>query len=98
MNPAIMAAKKMPVPAADKKLKLKIAFSGVGVATTGGTRVTSLCKLQTGIFGAAIPSRKLLVCGRPQIKTTTLRTIQGSQGLSIADLRFAICDCSVSEA
>src|SRR6185437_775147 len=98
MKPAMIAAKKMPVPAADKKLKLKIAFSGVGDATTGGTRETSLCKLQTGILGAAIPSKKLFVCGRPQMKTTTLRTIQGSQGRNIADFRLPISNCSVSEA
>src|ERR1051325_8136942 len=98
VKPAMTAAKRMPVPAADRKLKLKNAFSGVGIATTGGTRDTSLCKLQTGILGAAIPSKKVFVCGSPQMKTTTLRIIQGSQGLSIADFRLPIADRFVSEA
>src|SRR5690242_6425581 len=87
MKPATIAAKRTPVPAADRKLRLKMAFSGAGVATTGGTRDTSLCKLQTGILGAAIPSRRLFVCGRPQMKTTMLRTIQGSQGRSMSEAR-----------
>src|ERR1051326_1606339 len=42
MNPAASAANRIPVPAADRKLKLKIAVSGVGVATTGGTRDESV--------------------------------------------------------
>src|SRR5581483_5629362 len=34
-----------------------------------------------------MPSRKVFVCGKPQMKTTTLRMIQGSQGRSVSEAR-----------
>jgi len=40
--------------------------------------------------GAATPSRNPFVCGSPQMKTTTLRIIQGCQALNISDLEFRI--------
>src|SRR5882762_9670905 len=90
----MIEASKMPLPEADKKLKLKTAFSAAGLATTGGTRRTSLSRPGIGILGAAIPSRNPLVCGNPQTKTTTLRIIHGSQAWNISDLEWRI----VSEA
>src|ERR1700716_396227 len=75
----MIEASKMPLPEADKKLKLKTAFSGAALATTGGTRRTSLSRPRIGIFGAAIPSRNPFVCGKPHTKTTMLRIIHGSQ-------------------
>src|ERR1041385_8263792 len=53
-----------------------------------------------GIFGAAIPSRKAFVCGKPQMNTTRLRMIQGSQARRIADreLRTADCECRSTES
>src|SRR5438552_2610023 len=90
----MIEASKMPLPEADKKLKLNTAFSAAGLATTGGTRRTSLSRPGIGIFGAAIPSRKPFVCGKPQTKTTTLRIIHGSQARNISDLELRV----VSEA
>ena len=77
-------ARKIPLPVADIQLKLKIAASAVGFATTGGTRITSLSRPSTGIVGAEIPSSKAFVCGNPQTKTTTLRIIQGIQARRIS--------------
>src|SRR5437899_13026469 len=53
-----------------------------------------------GIFGAASPSRKDFVCGKPQMNTTTLRMIQGSQGRRNADcgLRIAEFDSALVPA
>src|SRR5438105_9004025 len=85
---------KIPLPEADSQLKLKIAFSAAGFTTTGGTRRTSLSSPGTGIFGAEIASRSIFVCGNPQMNTTMLRMIQGSQARRIADFEWRI----VSEA
>src|SRR5712691_6977432 len=84
----------MPLPDADRKLKLKTAFSGAGFATTGGTRSTSLSRPGIGIFSAEMPSRNDFVCGNPQTNTTTLRIIHGSQARNISDFELRI----VSEA
>src|SRR2546421_6035631 len=86
----MIEANKMPLPDADRKLKLKTAFSAVGFATTGGTRSTSLSRPGIGIFGAARPSRNPFVCGNPQTKTTTLRMIHGSQARNISDFELRI--------
>src|SRR5258708_29757329 len=91
----MIEASKRPLADADKKLKLKTAFSGAGFATTGGTRRTSLSRPRIGIFGAAIPSRNPFVCGSPQTKTTMLRIIQGNQALNISDFELRIADSSV---
>src|SRR5215472_14292919 len=81
-SPAMIAATKMPLPVALSQLQLKTAGSGVAVATTGGTRRTIWSNAGTGSFGAEIPSSNDRVCGRPQINTTTVRMIQGSQASS----------------
>src|SRR5712691_951235 len=83
----MIEANKMPLPDADRKLKLKIAFSAVGFATTGGTRSTNLSRPGIGILGAAMPSRNPFVCGNPQTKTTTLRMIHGSQARKVSEAR-----------
>src|SRR6266536_2167383 len=75
----MIEASRMPLPVADSQLTLKTAPSAVGFTTTGGTRSTSLSRPATAIFGKEIPSRKALVGGKPQTKTTTLRIIHGSQ-------------------
>src|SRR5205809_7508634 len=77
-SPAINDAKRIPLPVAESQLKLNIAASGRGFATTGGTLTTSLSRPATGIFGAETPSRNAFVCGNPQRKTTKLRIIQGT--------------------
>src|SRR2546425_6777729 len=84
-NPAIIEAKKIPLPVADNQLKLKTAASAVGLLTTGGIRMTSLSRFGTAIFGAESPSRKPFVCGNPQTKTTTLRIIHGNQARSVSE-------------
>src|ERR1044071_536267 len=93
-NPAISDAMKIPVPVAESQLKLKTAASAELFATTGGTRTTILSSHITGIFRADNPSRRALTCGKPQVKTTTLRMIQGSQAFKIVLLlctsRFAL--------
>ena len=83
-------AKKIPLPVADNQLKVKIAPSGAGFATTGGTRITSLSRPGTEILAAEIPSRKDFVCGNPHANTTTLRMIQGNQARKILDFWFLI--------
>src|SRR5947207_12226237 len=88
----MIEANKMPLPDADRKLKLKTAFSAVGFATTGGTRSTSLSRPGIGLFGAARPSRNPFVCGSPQMKTTTLRMIHGSQARNISDFELRNSD------
>src|SRR5689334_9382272 len=51
-NPEMIAEKRIPVPDAESQLSRKIAGSGVGLATTGGTRSERLCRFAIGIFGA----------------------------------------------
>src|ERR1043166_9210280 len=97
-KPAMIAAKKIPLPDAERKLKLKMAFSGAAFATTGGTRWTNLSNAYTGSFGAAIPSKNAFTWGRPQMKTMMLRMIQGSQGRIVSEARAltrARLDCGV---
>ena len=51
-----MAASKMPVPVADRRLSLNSAASGFAPGgATGGTRWTRLCKYGTASLGAANP-------------------------------------------
>src|SRR5712692_6440741 len=94
----MIEASKMLLPDADRKLKLKTAFSAVGFATTGGTRSTSLSRPWIGIFGAEMPSRNPFVCGNPQTKTTTLRIIHGSQASIIANRGLRIADFVATSA
>src|SRR5207244_9697276 len=86
-SPAMIDAKKIPLPVADNQLRVKTAPSVAGLATTGGTRITSLSSPGTEILGAEIPSRKDVVCGNPQTNTTTLRIIHGSQARSVSEAR-----------
>src|SRR6516162_3421089 len=54
MRPAMMPAMQMPVPVALSQLKVNTAGSLAFLATTGGTRSTSLCRPCTGNAGAVI--------------------------------------------
>src|SRR4029079_14538527 len=81
-------AMKIPEPVAESQLKLKTAASGELFATTGGTRTTILSSHITGIFGADSPSSRVLTCGKPQMKTTTLRMIHGSHARRMV---FVLC-------
>src|SRR6516165_902669 len=76
--PEITAENRIPVPVIDSQLKTYTAGSGVGLATTGGTRCTMLFKPSMGRRMIERSSRNAFTCGKPQIKTRTLRTIQGS--------------------
>src|ERR1700730_4768583 len=82
-RPAMIEASRIPLPDADSQLKLKTAPSAVGLATTGGTRRTSLSRPGTEIFNSENPSMNAFVCGRPQTNTTTLRMIHGNQARRI---------------
>ncbi len=84
-SPARRAAKRIPVPVAESQLRLKMAGSGVGAATTGGTRSTTLCRPVTGILMVVFASIHAEKRGRPQTKTTTLKTNQGSQALKMVE-------------
>src|SRR5208283_4752500 len=81
-KPAMMDAKKMPLPEADNQLKLNTAGSAAGFATTGGTRRIKLCRPATGILKIEILSRKALMLGSPHKNTVTLRISQGTQALT----------------
>ena len=67
----------MPVPVAESRLKLNTAASACASATTGGTFITRLFRPATGSLAIQIPSRNVLNCGVPQMKTKTERMIQG---------------------
>src|SRR5215813_4250607 len=94
-RPATTAARKIPVPVADSQLKLKTAASAAGFITTGGTRITSLSRAETGNRGKERLSRNDLVCGRPQMNTTALNIIQGNQAWKISDFELRIADCEM---
>src|ERR1700682_3552749 len=72
-RPEMMAAIKMPVPEAEIQFNWKIAASGVGFATTGGTRRIRLCSPATGILKMEILSRKALTEGSPHKNTSMLK-------------------------
>ncbi len=78
----IILAMKIPVPVADRILNMYTAGSALSAVTTGGTLITRLCKPGIGNLYTQRPSRKVLICGRPQMKTSTLRIIQGVQALT----------------
>src|SRR4051812_26533618 len=82
-KPAMIDAMRIAVPVADSQLKMKTAPSGAGVATTGGTRVTSLSSPAIASFGDDTPLRKFFTVGRPQANTTTLRMIHGVHERSV---------------
>src|SRR5271169_247098 len=54
MKPEIIAANRIPEPVAESQLKPNTARSAVGLATTGGTRCTSLSRPVMGICGLVI--------------------------------------------
>src|SRR5579859_762303 len=81
-NPEMMAATKMPVPLAESQFKLKTALSGVGFATTGGTRRIKLCSPLTGILRMERLSKNVLATGSPHRNTTTLRMAHGVQAFA----------------
>src|SRR6266540_736079 len=84
-KPAIMADARIPVPVAESQLKVNTAssgfvgFSGVGVGTTGGVRMTTLCNPATENFGAETLLRILYTCGIPQMNTSKLNNTHGTQ-------------------
>src|SRR5438132_5156452 len=73
----MIAVMRIAVPDADSQLKRKTAGSAVSLATTGGTRATSLSSPPIGIDGAEILLRRAFTCGVPQANTVTVRMIQG---------------------
>src|ERR1700758_2391755 len=54
MKPEMIAATRIPEPVAESQLNPNTAASGVGFATTGGTRCASLLRPGTGICGLVI--------------------------------------------
>src|SRR5215217_3334227 len=76
--PAISDERRIPVPVAESQLKVKMAASAAFCGATGGTRKTTLCRPGTVILKMEIPLRKSFVPCKPQIKTSTLRRIQGT--------------------
>src|SRR4051812_35683503 len=76
----MIAATRIAVPVADNQLKVKTAGSAVARVTTGGTRCTILSSPGIDHFGAEIASRCAFTIGKPQRKTTIVKTIHGSHG------------------
>ena len=74
-----MPASKRAVPVAERRFRLKIAFSKVGSGATGGTFCTARWRTGTGICGAYHAFNWFLMIGRPQQKTKPVRKIHGSQ-------------------
>src|SRR5574343_1410555 len=83
-RPPTTADSKMPLPVADSKLNTYSAASAVGLGTTGGTFSISLCRPSIANLGAKRPLSQVLVVGRPQANTNTVRMTQGVQALSTA--------------
>src|SRR5436190_23880415 len=73
-----MPASSSAVPVAERRFRLKMAFSTVGVGATGGTFSTALCSSGTGICGAYQAFNWFFTAGNPQQKTKAVRKIQGS--------------------
>src|SRR5437868_5574170 len=78
-KPARTAENRIPEPVIDSQLKLKTAPSGVGLATTGGTRWIMLWRPSTGKRKMEKLSSHAFTEGRPQRKTMTLKMSQGTQ-------------------
>src|SRR5208282_1166329 len=82
--PEIIAARKHPVPVAVSQLKSNLAFSGVGLVTTGAARLTVRWRygtsqpplLKLGVVALFIA---VLIEGRPQATTNTVSMTNGSQ-------------------
>src|SRR5277367_2086878 len=88
MRPEKRAARKQPVPVAVSQLKSNLAFSAVGLTTTGAERKTALWRygtsqppvLKEGVVALPIA---VFTVGRPQRRTKMERRAQGSQALAI---------------
>src|SRR5258707_15347623 len=88
MMPEKIAARKQPVPVAVSQLKSNLAFSAVGLVTTGCARNTALWRYGTSqppvlkLGVVALPIAFLMV-GSPHTSTKTERMAKGSQALAI---------------
>ena len=86
--PASSAARKHPVPVAVSQLKSNLAFSAVGIATTGWARKTVLCRYGTShppVLNAGVVAFPIaaFTLGSPHIKTNKERIANGSHALAI---------------
>src|SRR6266404_4732855 len=85
INPATIPDTRIPLPVADSQFNVNTASSGfvgrsgVGEATTGGERITTLCRAATWNFGAAISLKNFFTLGTPHRKTTRLSNTHGAQ-------------------
>src|SRR5215475_14589104 len=88
-SPARSAARRIPLPVAESQFSVNTAssglvgLSGVGSATTGGVRTTTLCKPVTLKAGEESLSNAVLTIGTPQMKTNRLNRIHGVQAARI---------------
>ena len=91
----------MPVPVAERRLRLYTAASMRGAATTGGIFCTSSCRPATGTFEIQTPSSAARTCGVPHRNTQTLRMTHGIQARRSAAIATggsettAVAPCSV---
>jgi hypothetical protein len=82
-SPAMMAARRIPLPVAESQLSLKTAssgfvgLSGVGFGTTGVVRTTTLCNSATRNAGEDCLSKAVFTKGTPQMKTSRLSRTHG---------------------
>src|SRR5262245_55885662 len=74
----------MPVPVAERMLKLKTALSTFASATTGGTFWTSSLSPATGTLATQIWSREARTCGAPHRNTMALKRSQGVHAVRTA--------------
>src|SRR5215469_4290866 len=86
--PESRAARKHAVPVAVSQLKSNLAFSGVGLATTGCARSTARCRCGTfhpPVEKAGVVALPMAVLkdGRPQHNTKSDRIAKGIQALAI---------------
>src|SRR4051812_43494820 len=84
-RPPSIAATRMLVPVAERMLNENTAASGVGAATTGATRTTTLSSPGTWICGAYMWFSHALDFGRPVVKTRTQRMIHGVHARATPD-------------
>src|SRR5688572_1293078 len=77
-RPAAIAAQSSAVPVAERRLKVNLASSGVGLAATGGVFSTALCKYGTSQTWTKSVFSAPLIAGSPHKNTNTERKIHGS--------------------
>src|SRR6478609_8046652 len=80
--PVTSAASRIAVPVAESQLKLNTAASGAAVATTGGTRSTTLSSPGTGSLGAEMRVSTAFTCGSHHANTSTLSTTHGRYAIA----------------